>query len=265
MLTTVLEPTSGTAKICGFDIVKQSMDVRKSIGVTFQEMVLDVELTGKQVLDYHGRLYKQNKLKRREKIEELLALVELEDAADRPVKTYSGGMKRRLELARALMTTPEILFLDEPTLGLDPQTRIRIWDYILYLQKKEGMTILLTTHYMEEAEQLANLVAIIDNGQIMIEGPPKELINKMGADIIHIVGNGKLDQFNEKVKSLSFVKMINKGEKEIQIGVDNGNKRLVEIISFANNIGFQIDDISLTKPSLGEVFFQYTGRQLREK
>ncbi len=138
MLTTLLEPTGGTAKVLGLDVVKQANEVRERIGVTFQEMVLDDELTGRQVLDYHGRLYGQSKAERQAKIEELLALVELEEAADRQAKTYSGGMKRRLELARALMTTPEVLFLDEPTLGLDPQTRARIWDYIRDLKESKA-------------------------------------------------------------------------------------------------------------------------------
>jgi len=146
ILTTQIEPTAGDAKIHGLDVVKQASDVRQRIGVTFQEMVLDDELTGYQVMDYHGRLYRMGKAERRTKIEELLALVELEEAAERKAKTYSGGMKRRLELARALMTTPEVLFLDEPTLGLDPQTRARIWDYLRALREERGMTLLLTTH-----------------------------------------------------------------------------------------------------------------------
>ena len=176
-------------------MVKEAGKVRERIGVTFQEMVLDDELTGRQVMDYHGRLYSMSKADRQSKIEELLALVELEEAADRQAKTYSGGMKRRLELARALMTTPEVLFLDEPTLGLDPQTRTRIWDYLRDLKETGGMTLLLTTHYMDEAEQLADTVGIIDQGKLVAEGSPHELIAQMGADTIHVIGEGERDGF----------------------------------------------------------------------
>ena len=140
VLTTLLEPTGGSAQVMGLDVVKEAGKVRERVGVTFQEMVLDDELTGRQVMDYHGRLYRMGKAERKTKNEELLALVELEEAAERKAKTYSGGMKRRLELARALMTTPEVLFLDEPTLGLDPQTRARIWDYLRALKEEGGMT-----------------------------------------------------------------------------------------------------------------------------
>ena len=236
MLTTLLEPTAGTAKVAGLDAVQQAAEVRRHIGVTFQEMVLDDELTGRDVLDYHGRLYGQNKAQRQARIAELLALVELEDAADRQARTYSGGMKRRLDLARALMTTPEVLFLDEPTLGLDPQTRARIWDYLRDLKERDGLTLLMTTHYMDEAELLADTVGIIDLGQLVAEGAPQELIAQMGADTIRV----------------------------IQIGVDSGSRRLVEIVSLATGNGFTVEDISMAKPSLGDVFLKHTGRRLRD-
>ncbi|MFQ5976828.1 MAG: ATP-binding cassette domain-containing protein [Candidatus Heimdallarchaeota archaeon] len=263
MLTTLFEPTSGTAKVANFDVVNQAMKVRRRIGVTFQEMVLDLDLTGRQVLDYHGRLYGMKKKERQEKIAEFLALVELEKAADRLVRTYSGGMKRRLELVRALMNTPSILFLDEPTLGLDPQTRNLIWQYIQKLKQEKGMTLLLTTHYMDEAEQLADKVAIIDHGKIVVEGTPQALIEKMGADVIRINGKGEKDQFINQIKALPYVQVVNLGEDEIQIGVDNGNRRLVELISLANKVKFDIEEVSITKPNLDEVFFQHTGRSLR--
>lgn len=265
ILTTLFEPTSGVAKIAGFDVVKESMDVRRSIGVTFQEMVLDLDITGRQVLDYHGRLYQMKKDERQNKITELLELVELEEAADRIVRTYSGGMKRRLELIRALMTTPSILFLDEPTLGLDPQTRNHIWQYILKLKKEKGMTILLTTHYMDEAEQLADRVAIIDKGRIVIEGTPRTLIDEMGADVIRMIGKGMQDEFIKQIKELPYVEVVNIGKTDIQIGVDNGNKRLVELISMANKLKFTVEEVSITKPNLNEVFFSYTGRSLKDE
>jgi ABC-2 type transport system ATP-binding protein len=264
ILTTLLEPTAGHAQVLGLDVVKQASDVRQRIGVTFQEMVLDDELTGRQVMDYHGRLYRMGKAERRTKIQELLALVELEEAAERKAKTYSGGMKRRLELARALMTTPEVLFLDEPTLGLDPQTRARIWDYLRTLKGEGGMTLLLTTHYMDEAEELADTVGILDRGKLVAEGAPQDLIEQMGADTIHIIGEGDRDAFVENVRALPFVQTVDIGRTVVQIGVDSGSKRLVEIISQATDSAFAVEDITVAKPSLGDVFLKYTGRRLRD-
>ena len=264
MLTTLLEPSEGTAKVSGFDVVKQANDVRKSIGVTFQETTLDAELTGRQALDFHARLYGMSKDQRQAKISELLALVELEDAANRIISTYSGGMKRRLELIRGLMTDPNVLFLDEPTLGLDPQSRARIGDYIVELKEKRGMSVLMTTHYMDEAEKLSDRVAIIDHGKILAEGTPSELVDQMGADVITIAGQGDQENFIEKVNELSCCETITTGNGIIQIGVDSGSRRLVEIISLANETSYSVEDISVAKPSLGDVFLKYTGRQFRD-
>ena len=264
MLTTLLEPTEGSAKVAGFDVVKQANDVRNSIGVTFQETTLDNELTGRQTLDYHARLYGMNKEQRQAKIAELLALVELEDAADRAISTYSGGMKRRLELIRGLMTDPKVLFLDEPTLGLDPQSRVRIGEYIIELKETRGMSVLLTTHYMDEAEELADKVGIIDHGKILTEGTPNELVDLMGADVITIAGQGNHDDFIAKVNDLSCCETITTSNGFIQIGVDSGSRRLVEIISLANETSYTVEDISVAKPSLGDVFLKYTGRQFRD-
>jgi ABC-2 type transport system ATP-binding protein len=264
MLTTLLEPTEGTAKVSGFDVIKQANDVRRQIGVTFQETVLDNELTGRQALDYHGRLYDMSKESRVEKISELLALVELEEAANRVISTYSGGMKRRLELIRGLMTNPSVLFLDEPTLGLDPQSRVRIGDYILDLKEKEGLTVLLTTHYMDEAEQLADKVGIIDHGKILVEGTPAELVDQMGADVIVIQGSGDSEKFVELVNALPYTEMVTSSDGIIQIGVGSGSRRLVEILSQAHEAGYQVEDVSVSKPSLGDVFLKYTGRQFRD-
>lgn len=264
ILTTLLEPTDGWAKVAGFNVLEQADEVRKSIGVTFQETILDDELTGKQALDYHARLYRMGKEKRQAKIAELLALVELEEAANRQVSTYSGGMKRRLELIRGLMTEPKVLFLDEPTLGLDPQSRARIGDYIVELKEQRGMSVLLTTHYMDEAEKLSDKVAIIDHGKILTEGTPSELVEQMGADVITITGHGNQDAFVAKVNDLAYCETITTGNGILQIGVDSGSRRLVEIISIANDEGYVVDDISVAKPSLGDVFLKYTGRQFRD-
>src|SRR6056297_2547946 len=182
MLTTLLKPSSGNAHIAGVDVVRQADKVRRQVGVTFQEIVLDPDLTGRESLDFHAQLYGIGKTERLAKIEKLLNLVELENAADRRTSTYSGGMKRRLELARGLITNPAVLFLDEPTQGMDPQNRVNIWEYIRTLKNNTEMTVLLTTHYMEEAEALADRVGIMDHGRIVVEGSPSELIEKMGAD-----------------------------------------------------------------------------------
>lgn len=265
MLTTLVEPTAGSAQVLGFDIVQQAEQVRQQIGVTFQEIVLDPDLTGRETLDFHARLYKMGKAERWAKITELLELVELEEAADRQTKTYSGGMKRRLELARGLITDPKILFLDEPTQGLDPQNRTRIWEYIRALKSKTDTTLLLTTHYMDEAEALADQVGIMDNGKIIVEGAPSELINQMGVDNVQIVGNGNQDAFSKNLDSFPYVASLNQTNGIIQVGVDSGNRRLVEIVETANRSNFNIEDISVSQPSLGDVFLKYTGRQLRDK
>ncbi len=177
MLTTLLHPTFGEIKVNGFDTLHEQAKVRNSLGIVFQDPSLDNELTAWENLEFHGVLYSVQKKTRRERIDYLLKFVGLWDRRDDPVKTFSGGMKRRLEIARGLIHHPKILFLDEPTLGLDPQTRNHLWEYIKELNKKEGMTVFFTTHYMEEAEKMADTVAIIDHGKIIKNGTPKEIIS----------------------------------------------------------------------------------------
>ena len=178
MLTTLLSPTSGQIILNGFDPVKKKDDVRKSFGIVFQDPSLDEELTAKENLEFHGVLYKVPKKIRQERTKELLQLVELWDRKDDFVKTFSGGMRRRLEIARGLLHHPKIFFLDEPTIGLDPQTRSHMWEYITDLNKKEGITVFFTTHYIEEAEKIAQKVAIIDYGKIITQGTSKELMEQ---------------------------------------------------------------------------------------
>ncbi|MFZ2025268.1 MAG: ATP-binding cassette domain-containing protein [Microgenomates group bacterium] len=175
MLTTLLSPTSGTISVNGFDPVKETDDVRKSFGIVFQDSSLDDELTAYENMEFHGMLYRVPKLVRIQRIQELLNIVELWDRKDDIVKTFSGGMKRRLEIARGLLHHPKVFFLDEPSIGLDPQTRKHMWEYITALNKKEGITVFLTTHYIEEAEKVAGRVAIIDHGIIIAQGTPGEL------------------------------------------------------------------------------------------
>jgi ABC-2 type transport system ATP-binding protein len=265
MLTTLIQPTTGSATVAGFDVMRQPGQVRKRIGVTFQDIVLDNDLTGLQVLHVHGRLYRQNKEERDRRIKRLVELVELKDAVDRKVTTYSGGMKRRLELARGLMTNPEILFLDEPTQGLDPQNRAAIWEYLRQLQSEQGLTILLTTHYMEEAEFLADRVGIVDQGDLIVEGSPTELVEGMGSDVINLSGQGDFNGFVKATKAQQFVERVSESENLLQIGVDNGNRRLAAIVELATQHNYKIAEIGITKPSLGDVFLRYTGRQLRNQ
>ena len=264
MLTTLVEPTEGSAEVAGYDIVRQAGQVRQRIGVTFQELALEDDLTGRQVLDYHGRLYRMGGKARRDKIAELLALVGLEDAADRLCGTYSGGMKRRLELARGLLTEPEVLFLDEPTLGLDVQNRARVWEYIRGLQEDRGLTLLLTTHYMDEAEELADRVGIIDRGRLAVEGTPSELIEQMGADGVRIAGRGDSAKLVQALRGVPFVETAAVAGEFVQIGVDSGSRRLAELISVAAASGFVIEDVTVARPRLGDVFLKHTGRQLRD-
>jgi ABC-2 type transport system ATP-binding protein len=266
MLTTLIAPDAGTARVAGHDVVRHADAVRKRIGVTFQDIVLDTDLTGRQVLDVHGRLYRQPAAERKHRAAELVALVQLEDAIDRRVKTYSGGMKRRLELARGLMTDPQVLFLDEPTQGLDPQNRVSIWEYLRRLNGERGLTILLTTHYMEEAEALASRVGIIDGGKMVAEGAPGALASALGADVIRIVGRGDADHSARALQALPFVERVQASQDagSLQVYVDNGNRRLAEVVSTAGNNGYEIEDISLSRPTLGDVFLQHTGRALRD-
>jgi len=270
MLTTLLMPSAGSARVAGFDVVSQAAEVRRHIGVTFQEVVLDQELTGRQVLDFHGQLYGQSRNERRAKIDDLASLVELTDVLDRKASKYSGGMKRRLELARGLMTEPMVLFLDEPTQGLDPQNRAGIWRYIRRLRDEKGITLLLTTHYMEEAEALADRVGIIDHGQLIVEGTPAELVRQMGADIVSVQGDGSVEDFVQQAQTQPYITQVSQHTLNdeawlIQIGVDAGDRRLVELINLAMSCNFHIHEVSVAKPSLADVFLAHTGHELRDK
>jgi ABC-2 type transport system ATP-binding protein len=268
ILTTLLLPSAGQARVAGFDVVAQPAEVRRRIGVTFQEVVLDQELTGRQVLDFHGQLYGQPAGQRQARIAELAQLVELAGALDRRCGQYSGGMKRRLELARGLMTGPMILFLDEPTQGLDPQNRANIWDYIGRLRAESGLTLLLTTHDMEEAETLADRVGIMDHGRLVVEGTPEELVRQMGADVITIQAGGAAGPFVEQARRLPYVSQVKTypgpAGEQIQVGVDIGDRRLADLIGLAGQSGLRISEVNVAKPSLADVFLQHTGRALRD-
>ena len=277
ILTTLLLPTHGTAKVAGYDVVTAAADVRRRIGVTFQEVVLDQMLPGRHILDFHGQLDGQPAAERKAAIAELAELVELTDVLDREVKGYSGGMKRRLELARGLMTRPQLLFLDEPTQGLDPQNRAGIWRYIRRLRDEKGITLLLTTHYMDEAEALADRVGIIDHGQMIVEGTPQELVAHLGADVVALQGEGDLSTVVAALKGEPYVTNVTyarptatNGDHHppagqlIQVGVDQGDRRLVAVLNVAAAQGFQVHSVTVTRPSLGQVFLAHTGYALRD-
>ena len=264
MLATILQPTSGHAVVWNHDIVKEKDAVRKSIGIVFQDPSLDDELTGKENLDFHGRMYKMKKEYREERIVEVLQLVELEDKANNLVKTYSGGMKRRLEIARGLMHSPKVLFLDEPTLGLDPQTRRRLWDYIKKINQEQKLTIILTTHYMDEADFLCDRIAIIDQGKIIALDTPEKLKEILGGDVVSLE-TSETDKFKELLDKLEGVKEVKVLDKKLNITVDNGSKLIPKIFHLSNENNITVDSVTVKRPSLEDVFIHYTGRTIRDE
>jgi len=264
MLTTLLKPSEGEAKVCGYDVVKQPDLVRKSIGVVFQEPALDDQLTGRENLDFHARLYGLNRREREERIEEVLKLVGLEDRADELVKNYSGGMRRRLEIARGFIHHPRILFLDEPTLGLDVQTRRAIWSYIMELNRREGITIFLTTHYLEEADKLSDRVAIIDRGKILAVDSPRKLKDMIGSDVITLRCS-EPNRLKNILESVSWVRDIRCHGEELSIYVELGETKIPKIIRVAEEYGIRITSITLREPSLEDVYLNFTGRTIREE
>jgi len=267
MLSTMTEPSSGNAKVWGYDVAREPGSVRQNIGVVFQDTTLDDRLTGRENLDLHGRLYGLDSKTRKKRIEEVLSLVELADRADVLVKTYSGGMMRRLEIARGLMHHPHVLFLDEPTLGLDPQTRLHIWEYIKKLNKDEGVSIMLTTHYMEEADHLCDRIAIIDHGEIVALDTPESLKNSLGGDVItlELENPDDISRICEIYQKNGCANIVSKKMNEVFITVKNGEHEIPHVLSLASGAGISIQSVSLRKPTLDDVFIHYTGRAIRDK
>jgi len=264
MLATVLRPTNGNAKVWGYDIQESPDDVRRAIGIVFQDPAIDDYLTGEENLDFHARMYGMKKEIRKKRIKTVLKLVNLLDKADILVKEYSGGMKRRLEIARGLMHYPKVLFLDEPTLGLDAQTRRAIWEYIKKLNNEEKITIILTTHYMEEADYLCDRVAIIDKGKILTIDTPDNLKETIGGDIISLkVSNPK--KLEKIYRKQTFVKNIKMHDGFINLYVENAEKKIPRIIEMANKTGVEVESANIHKPTLEDVFLHYTGRKIREE
>jgi len=265
MLSTLLNPSSGEARINNFDIYSSRDGVRRSIGIVFQNPALDNKLTGRENLEFHAMLYGLSKKNREKRIKEVLKLVDLTSKADILVEKYSGGMKRRLEIARGLIHKPKVLFLDEPTLGLDVQTRRKIWDYIKDLNKDDEMSIILTTHYMEEADYLCDWISIIDKGRIIVEGTSKQLKNLLKGDTVTLDVKNNIGVFlNEcsKVKWISKSKRVN---NKVVLTVKNGETRITKIIKLAEKSGTKVLSINLRKPSLEDVFIHFTGRMIRDK
>jgi len=263
MLITVLRPTEGKASILGYEITKQATDVRNAIGVVPQEYTADEDLTGFENVILCADLYGIPRQISKKRAMELLELVELVPFKDKKVQTYSGGMRRRLELACGLINRPKVLFLDEPTLGLDVQTRAATWNYIRMLKKEFGMTLFMTTHYLEEADALCDRIAIIDHGKIVVTGTPEELKNSLGGDIITLSIQKDVD-ITELVKKIEHVKEVKKENGMYMIKSENGEVTAPQIIEALRKEGHVVTRLSLTKPTLNEVYLQYTGKSMRD-
>jgi len=262
MLSTMLTPASGKAEVNGHDIIRDQDGVRKSIGIVFQDQSLDEELTAFENMDFHGRLYRIPKKIRLERIKELLELVGLHERKDDLVKTFSGGMRRRLEIARGLLHHPKVLFLDEPTLGLDPQTRNHLWTYIENLNREMKITIIITTHYMDEADRLCDRIAIIDLGKIIAMDTPENLKNEIGGDVITI-----RTPDIEKAKACLQAPWIEKFDQYdgfFKIGLHNAEEHISGIVTMLVGNNVNITSLSVRKPTLEDVFLHFTGKTIRE-
>jgi ABC-2 type transport system ATP-binding protein len=262
MLCTILKPTSGTAKVNGFDIVKEATQVRKSIGIVFQDPSVDDRLTGRENLYMHANLYGVPASEQKSRIENVLKLVELEDRANDLLRTYSGGMRRRLELARGLIHYPKVLFLDEPTLGLDPQTRDHVWRYIRELKETHDITVVLTTHYMDEADRLCDRIAIMDYGKIVVLDTSAKLKETLEGDVVTVKTNNPNALFSLVTEKMGLQKtrVVN---GTIEITVRNGESMLPRIVETATQNKIHVESISLREPNLEDVFLHYTGRMIR--
>jgi ABC-2 type transport system ATP-binding protein len=263
MLTTLLKPTSGRATVSGFDVAERPNEVRRRIGVALQEAGLDGMATGRELLVLQGRLYGLRREEPADRAAELLELVGLTQAADRRVKTYSGGMKRRLDLASALVHHPRVLFLDEPTAGLDPASREGIWEEVRRLNQEEGITVFLTTQYLEEADRLADRLVIIDHGRIVSEGAPEELKRSIGADVVTVeVPPSLLDRAREVLMSSTDAIDVRTERSEITLFVNDGRAAAVQAIRALDRAGVSVGSLSVAHPTLDEVFLRATGSRL---
>ncbi|NCO68330.1 MAG: ABC transporter ATP-binding protein [Nitrospirae bacterium CG_4_10_14_0_8_um_filter_41_23] len=266
MLTTLLKPSEGSATVACCDVVKEPEKVRREIGVVPQAMTSDLDLTGYENMDIYGRFYGISSKERKERIKHLLEMVGLSSRANDLVAAYSGGMRRRLEVARVLVHRPKILFLDEPTIGLDPQSRRVVWDFLRKLREGNSMTVFLSTHYMEEAEALCNRVAIIDSGKIIAIGSPNELKSQIpGNDIVSLTFENLSEGIVARINDLTFVHKVNIEDNSIRVYVDSGAQNLIMLIDKIKSSGGKILSATIHEQSLEDVFIHYTGKSIREE
>ena len=263
MLTTILPPTEGTATVAGADIIRQPQRVRERIGVVSQAMTLDVELSAYENLDIYAQYYHIPKEARRERIADLLRVVGLADKSKTVVGSFSGGMKRRLEIVRSLIHDPALLFLDEPTTGLDPQARAAVWEYLVKLHKEEEITLVITTHYMDEAEGLCDRLAIVDRGRVVALGTPQELNHRtMGGDVVEAEFSSLPDLALGALEKAEFVLNVARHDSSIVLLVKNGAEAVPRIVELVNANGGRLRTIALREPTLNDVFLHFTGRGL---
>jgi ABC-2 type transport system ATP-binding protein len=266
MLTTLIVPTRGSARVAGFDVVKDAAAVRRRIGVIPQAMTSDLDLTGYENMDVFGRIYGVPARERRERIQYLLDMVGLTSRAHELVATYSGGMRRRLEVARGLVHRPEILFLDEPSSGLDPQSRRVMWDLLRQIRQESTTTILLTTHYMEEADALCGRIAIIDAGRIVALGDPQQLKRQLpGNERVSLAVMPLSAGLIDRLKALPFVHKVHVENETVHVYVDNGATTLPALMDTIRSSGATVASASIHEQSLEDVFIHFTGKSIREE
>ncbi len=266
ILTTLLKPTSGQALVSGFDVQTQPKQVRQNIGYVQQETTVDEYLTGRENLLLQARLNHIPKDLINKRIDEILELIELSDKQNDSVVTYSGGMRKRLDIAGGLLHRPKVLFLDEPTVGLDIQTRRKIWEYIKKIHKEFDMTIFLSTHYMEEADQLCNRIGIIDGGKIQVIDSPQNLKSAMGKEVISLtIENGDTEKaFLSELNKIELIKKINQDQNKITLFASKGTEVIPKIFQISSDLEVKINSLSLTQPTLDDVFISYTGHEIRD-
>ena len=261
MLCTLVRPTAGSASVAGYDVVRQREDVRRSIGLVFQDPTLDAYLTAEQNLRFHAELYGVPRSVVRTRLTDVLELVGLADKRKTEVRTFSGGMKRRLEIARGLLHAPVVLFLDEPTIGLDPQTRRSIWEYIRSLKGSEGTTIFMTTHYMDEAEYCER-IGIIDKGQIVAMGTPEELKASVGKDRVQILTDDPLRAIAKLKEHFGLEAAVHEGN--VTFSVAGGAEFVPKLFAKFSELQIPVRSVNVSRPSLDDVFLSYTGTTIRD-
>jgi ABC-2 type transport system ATP-binding protein len=266
ILTTLLKPTIGSALVAGYDVVSQAKQVRQNIGYVQQEISVDEYLTGRENLILQARLNHIPKNLVDKRIDEILDLIELSEKQSMSVNTYSGGMRKRLDIAGGLLHHPKVLFLDEPTVGLDIQTRRKIWEYLRKIHEEFQMTIFVSTHYMEEADSLCDRIGIIDYGKIQVIDSPQAMKNALGNEVITFTINDeeKKSTLISKIKEIEYVKDISINQNGITVFSSKGTEVIPLIFQLSSGFGIKINSISLTQPSLDDVFISYTGRELRD-